>query len=44
MNGTRTRVAQGFCLFVFRNPETIRYGVITKEKADMYILEVHHHI
>lgn len=31
-------------LAVCRNPETMRYGVVTKEEADMYILEVHHYM
>ena len=30
--------------YVDGNPETMRYGVVTKEEADMYILEVHHYM
>ena len=31
-------------LAVCRNPETMRYGVVTKEEADTYLLEVHHYM
>lgn len=37
-------LAQGIPLAVCRNPETQRFGTVTKEDADTHGLEVHHYM
>ena len=37
-------LAQGIPLAVCRNPETNRFGTLTKAEADEFELEVHHYM
>ncbi len=40
MNGSKRR----WSTMLTAIPQTMRYGVVTKEEADMYLLEVHHYM
>ena len=40
MNGSKRR----WSAMLTAIPKTMRYGVVTKEEADTYLLEVHHYM